>query len=101
MELLGPTRLQFTEGKPISTKDYAYMCHEVAQALHFVQQLSVVHGNIKPSKICLSYEAEWPCILKLVEFEVAEDLPAEGFFAQKVGTDCFLLVSGEEASPTI
>ena len=86
MELLGPTLLQFTDGRPIATKDYAYMCQEVAQALHFLQRQCVVHGDVKPSNVCLSYETEWPCILKLVNFEVAQELPVDGFCTQKVGT---------------
>jgi len=88
LELLGPTVLQFTECRPISTRDFAHICHETAetaQALHFLQRQSVVHGNVKPSNVCLSYETEWPCVLKLCDFEVAQELPADGFCAQKVG----------------
>ena len=46
--------------------DSAHMLRAVAQTLHFLQRLWVPHGDIKPSNVCLSYEAEWPCILKLV-----------------------------------
>ena len=86
MELLGPSVLQFTVGRPISTRDFAHICHETAQALHFLLRQSVVHGDEKPSNVCLSYEIEWPCVLKLCDFEVAQELPADGFCTQKVGT---------------
>ena len=86
MELLGPSVLQFTVGRPISTRDFAHICHETAQALHFLLRQSVVHGDVKPSNVCLSYEIEWPCVLKLCDFEVAQELPADGFCTQKVGT---------------
>ena len=30
-------------------------------------------------------KTDWPCVLKLCDFEVAQELPADGFCAQKVG----------------
>ena len=43
---------------------------------------------MKPSNVCLSlsYEIEWPCVLKLCDFEVSQELPADGFCTRKVGT---------------
>eukprot|EP00435_Cladocopium_sp_Y103_P028591 s2140_g7.t1 len=84
MGLLGSNLLEFTDGKRATVQDYAHIAHDISQALYFPERQSVVHGDVKAANVCLAADAIiWPCVLKLCDFECAQQLPAHGYCTKK------------------
>ena len=82
MDRMQENLLRFAAGHQIVIQAFLSAAGQPAQALHWLENCALVHGDIKPDRIFL---ATWARSLRLGDFEFAQHIRDE-LLTKKVGT---------------